>query len=736
MRLKSLKGKLVISVFAFVIGSGLIISLMETHRFSKKLHEDAIIQGEYLAKALALEATDKILINDLIALQNLLNHQLKSNPSIAYLFVIKDDQILAHTFADGIPINLVDVNAPQDNDQGNFKRIETDEAEYYHDIAWPIFSGKAGILRIGFSEKPHKAKVAELWFQMIAFTLGILLLAILASFLFIKRITKPLSALTEAAEKVNETNLELTLTVSTEGYDEVGRLTSSFNKMLRRISEYTRRIEKNSLELKRAQRQTTNSFEIIHKIWTQDNLKDVCTYLTLKLREIVACSELAFLIFNSTREMLFIFTEGEIKTAGKDAADSAIPILSHLESFTYLNAKSFSLALIPQAFVSAMQIATFPIQFENQNVGALLVGCPGDCNCSTKEQDVVGLILNHSAGAIKRSASREEEMRNIQRRIDRTTEYCGIVGKDPKMHSIYKLIEDIAPTETTVLIQGESGTGKELVASAIHQKSLRRDKPFIVINCSAYPATLLESELFGHEKGAFTGAVRQKAGRFEQAHGGTVFLDEIGEIPSASQIKLLRVLQTQKFERVGGEQTLAVDIRIMAATNKDLLQEVKTGHFREDLYYRLNVIPVHLPPLRKRGNDIPLQARYFLRRFAAEQGKAIAEFSSEAMRMLLNYSWPGNVRELENCIEHAVVLAHGKRIEANDLPGALEKDTFYETIDNAGTGTITEIEARLLKEVLDECDWNKKEAARRLGISRNTLYRKLKKYQITPPTLH
>ncbi len=202
------------------------------------------------------------------------------------------------------------------------------------------------------------------------------------------------------------------------------------------------------------------------------------------------------------------------------------------------------------------------------------------------------------------------------------------------------------------------------------------------------------------------------------------------------QIKLLRVLQTQKFERIGGEQTLSVDVRILAATNKDLLQEVKGGNFREDLYYRLNVIPILLPPLRKRRNDVPLLARYFMRRFAAEQGKDIDEFSSEAMRMLLNYQWPGNVRELQNCVEHAVVLASGKRIEASDLPEALDLEDFDETADSPGTGTITETEARLLREVLDECDWNKKEAARRLGISRNTLYRKLKKYQITPPTIH
>ncbi|MCK7508445.1 MAG: sigma-54 dependent transcriptional regulator [Desulfobacterales bacterium] len=219
-----------------------------------------------------------------------------------------------------------------------------------------------------------------------------------------------------------------------------------------------------------------------------------------------------------------------------------------------------------------------------------------------------------------------------------------------------------------MLIQGESGTGKELVARAIHQHSPRSDKPFVVINCSAYPSTLLESELFGHEKGAFTGASRRRAGRFEQAHGGTVFLDEIGEISQTAQIKLLRVLQSQKFERIGGEQTLAVDVRILAATNKNLLEQVKAGQFREDLFYRLNVIPIQLPPLRDRQNDIPLLARHFLRMFAERQKKDIREFSSEAMRIILNYRWPGNVRELENTIEHAVVLAKGKAVEAVDLP--------------------------------------------------------------------
>ena len=212
-------------------------------------------------------------------------------------------------------------------------------------------------------------------------------------------------------------------------------------------------------------------------------------------------------------------------------------------------------------------------------------------------------------------------MNDLQRRLDASSEFRGIIGKHPTMRSLFKLVEDIAYTDSTVLIQGESGTGKELFARAIHESSERKDKPFVVINCSAYPDTLLESELFGHEKGAFTGAIRQRAGRFEQADGGTVFLDEIGEIPPPAQIKLLRVLQTQSFERVGGERTLKVNVRILAATNKDLSKEVQNGKFREDLFYRLNVIPISLPPLRERNNDIPLLANHFLRHFGWNRGK-------------------------------------------------------------------------------------------------------------------
>jgi two-component system response regulator HydG len=723
---------LVISVSALVIGSGLVISLLETNRFSKSLHESAISQGEYLSQELALEATNLILINDLIALQTLLNNHLLSNPLLAYLFIVKEDQILAHTFAEGFPRNLLSINTTKNNETGNFKRISTNEGENYIDIAWPIFFGKAGVLRLGLTDKQYRSQVLKLWLQMTGLTLGILFIALTICFLFIKRITRPLSALAEAAENMDERNLELRLEPA--GQDEVGRLTTAINRMLDRIREYTQRLEKNAQEVDRAHQQTKNSFEIIKKIWEQDSLEDVCRYLIWKFQKIVACEELLLYIFGSNKETLFAFFDSEIKTFKRQEFEAILPLLAQLDDITFIKKSAFDTGLVPNAFQSTGHVATFPIHHENQIIGALLIPCPGNCKCKQQELGVVNLVLNHSARAIKHAVAQEEEMLNLRSRIETTTEYCGIVGKDPKMQTIYKLIEDIAPTDTSVLIQGESGTGKELIARALHLKSLRREKPFVVINCSAYPSTLLESELFGHEKGAFTGAVRQKAGRFEQAHQGTVFLDEIGEIPPSAQIKLLRVLQTQKFERVGGEHTLTVDVRILAATNKDLLQEVKNGHFREDLYYRLNVIPIQLPPLSKRRNDIPLQARFFMERYATEQGKNIKEFSSEAMRLLLDYRWPGNVRELENSIEHAVVLAKGNQIEVSDLPPTLHYAPSAAATST--TNTMMENEAKLLKEALDGCSWNKKQAAQQLGISRNTLYRKLRKYQIKPPTIH
>jgi len=463
---------LLLTVAALVIGSGLIISLLEANRFSKIMRESAITQGEYLSQELALEATSLILINDLIALRNLLDHHLLSNSSVAYLFIVRDGKILAHTFSGGIPQNLIGINTPKNNENGNFKRIVTNESEHFLDIAWPIFSGKAGILRIGISEKPYRSEITKLWVQMIAITLGILILALSASFFFIKRITRPLSALAEAAENINEENLELSLEPA--GRDEVGRLTNSFNHMVRRISERTRRLEKNSLELDRAYRQTRSSFEIIQQIGARSSLKEVSAYLISKFQELVSCSDLALFILSNRTDTLFVFSGNDIKTHNRSSFENDLAVLKQLNGITFIKKGAVNALILPGTFQTAAQFAAFPVYHENRFLGAMMVSCPGNCQCDIKELEVIHLILNHSSGVIRRAITHEEEMRHIQKRIDVTREYCGIVGKDPKMQAIYKLIEDIAPTDTTVLIQGESGTGKELVAVAIHQNSLRK----------------------------------------------------------------------------------------------------------------------------------------------------------------------------------------------------------------------------------------------------------------------
>jgi transcriptional regulator with GAF, ATPase, and Fis domain len=732
MRLRSLKSKLLVIVSALVIGSGLLISLLVTQRYGSSLFASMTAQAENLAQAVALDATDKILTNDLVALQKMLDYHMASNSHAAYIFVVKDKQVLAHTFTQGIPVELLGANDVILANYGHQREIFSTEGERYLDIAWPIFSGKAGMLRLGVFEKPYRDKVAQLWLQMSLITFSILLLAIAASLYFIRRVTGPLTALAGAAEKIDEGNLEFS--VNLKNLDEVGKLASSFNRMVTRIKDHTRRLEQKTSELDRAHRQTHTSFTIAREIGALTHLKDVCTYLIKKLQGIVTCKDMCLMVFSSNAENIFLQTEKESRILDIAAAQRATALVSGIDQSKFLKVDPSYSAFLPFEFHSANNLAVFPLRHENQLQGAMLIACPGNCNCVAQELDVIHLILNQTAGAVRRSAIHEEEIRELKTRIEHTAEFSGLIGKDPHMQNIYRLIEDIAPTDATVLIQGESGTGKELVARAIHQHSMRKNMPFVVINCSAYPATLLESELFGHEKGAFTGAIRQKYGRFEQANGGTVFLDEIGEIAPSAQIKLLRILQSRKFERIGGEETLNIDVRILAATNKDLIQAVKDGDFREDLFYRLNVIPIHLPPLRKRCNDIPLLARHFLGRSAAEQKKEIQDFSSEAMQLLLDYSWPGNVRELENSIEHAAVLAKGNKVDLTELPSAIREAIHGPSDENHGT--IVENEIKLLRDVLEECGWNKKKAAVQLGISRSTLYEKLKKYQIGRPTIH
>jgi len=731
--------RLLLVVAVIVITSGLVISQIVTHRYSATLSQFAAVQAENIAHDLALNATNKILINDLVGLQNLLDDRMRSNPNISYLFIVKNSRILTHTFLKGVPVDLINANTPDDNHHDNLKKIISKQGDRYIDIAWPIFEGKAGILRLGLDLKPFRKQIAQLWLQMSIITLVVLVLALIIIHFLIKRLTNPLTVLSEQVEKIDEEHLDVVIDI--KGRDEIGRLGASFKKMLERIkgymvrlTEYADRLEEKNRQLDNAHRQTKTSFEIAREIGALSDLKAVCEFLINKLRNIVKCQRMVLIIFSSKKSVLYSYSEKVVDTLRGTLVDSIAVFLSDLKPMKFLD-----IAQVPfmfDALKPSEKIIVFPIRIENQLLGAMYIGCPGDCHCVTKELDIIDLILNQTAGAILRAALYEDEIGDLKKRIEPTSGFAGIIGKDPQMQVIFKLIEDVASSDATVLIQGESGTGKEMVAHAIHRKSFRKDEPFVVINCSAYPATLLESELFGHEKGAFTGALETRPGRFEQADGGTVFLDEIGEIPPSAQIKLLRILQTRKFERLGGRESLFVNVRILAATNKNLLQEVKDGRFREDLFYRLNVIPIHLPPLKDRRNDLLLLARHFLDRFSNVQNKTVKDFSTEVMRRLLDYSWPGNVRELENTVEHAFVLAKSDRIELSDLPPGIRNITGASASTDESTGTIQENEINLLKGMLEECNWNKKLAARRLGISRGTLYNKLKKYQITNPTIH
>jgi two-component system response regulator AtoC len=328
----------------------------------------------------------------------------------------------------------------------------------------------------------------------------------------------------------------------------------------------------------------------------------------------------------------------------------------------------------------------------------------------------------------------ETENVSLRQQLDIRFGLENIVGKSPAMKEIFEIVQQVAPTRATVLLMGESGTGKEIFAKAIHQLSPRAKQSFVAVHCAALSPTLLESELFGHEKGAFTGAHERRIGRFEQAQGGTLFLDEIGEIDAALQVKLLRFLGERTFERVGSNKTLTADVRLVAATNKNLEELVKAGVFREDLFFRLRVVEIVLPPLRERTGDIPLLAQRFLREFAQENKKSVNEFTSDALELLMKYSWPGNVRELRTAIEHAVVLCRGEKITARDLPPSVRAGVAV----SGDTGrvlarndlTVKEAEKQLIARALKETNGNRTLAAEKIGMSRRTFHRKLHVYHL------
>jgi two-component system response regulator HydG len=330
----------------------------------------------------------------------------------------------------------------------------------------------------------------------------------------------------------------------------------------------------------------------------------------------------------------------------------------------------------------------------------------------------------------------EQENIFLKERLNDRFDFSNIIGRSPAMTKLFETMALVAPSEATVLIVGDSGTGKELIANAVHQNSPRKDRPLIKVNCAALPETLLESELFGHEKGAFTGAIARKQGRFQLAHKSSIFLDEIAEMAPATQAKILRVLQEREFEPVGSSQTFKVDTRIIAATNKNLEEEIKAGRFREDLYYRINVVTLVAPPMRERREDIPLLADFFLKQYAAKNNRPIKGFSPRAVDLLMRYDWPGNVRELENVVERAVIMARGDMITPLEFPDVLQdldEEAKASPLALTTGRSLKEVEKVMILRTLEEAGGNRTHAARILGISRRTLQLKLKEYGINPP---
>lgn len=349
----------------------------------------------------------------------------------------------------------------------------------------------------------------------------------------------------------------------------------------------------------------------------------------------------------------------------------------------------------------------------------------------TKPVDIDELQLTISRALNFRALDRENQ--SLKEKLEDRHQFNSIIGKSPAMQEMFATLKLVAPTDSTVLITGDSGTGKELIANEIHENSARADAPFVKLNCAALHENLLESELFGHEAGAFTGAAATRKGRFELAHKGTLFLDEIGDMSLATQAKILRILQEGEFERVGGNTTLKTDVRLLAATHKDLQAMIAEGTFRQDLFFRLSVIPLHLPSLRERSIDIPELAQFFLQRYADKNRKDIKGFHPEALNLLIQYDWPGNIRELENTIERATILCLGEQITPHELPPQLFPEGTQarpvETPSRQGA-TLRDIEREIIKTTLEKNDHNKSATAKQLGIARQTLLNKLKEYGI------
>ncbi|MFZ2445672.1 MAG: sigma 54-interacting transcriptional regulator [Syntrophobacteraceae bacterium] len=491
-------------------------------------------------------------------------------------------------------------------------------------------------------------------------------------------------------------------------------------------------------ELLRTQRRLEELFDLSREVGTKGTLSELVQFLLDFTVKLLPGAEPALLLLNASCDQFLTFDDCDPK-----AMEKLLQVLQKLELCTLTSdfvhqLKKFKLKeaispadsskVFPLLKIVAESDPTWsaiPLFVRRQCIGLFFLGSKTFNRYPPEDLRFLQALCEQASGHLRNLVIHEAEVKNLRSQVTERSSYGDIIGQSRAMQEIYELIDLVAGSDATVLITGENGTGKEMVAHAIHSQSHRRKGPFIVANCSAYSPTLLESEIFGHEKGAFTGAIHQKKGRIERSHGGTLFLDEIGEIAPSVQIFLLRFLQDHCFERVGGERVIAADVRVLAATNRDLPHEVQAGKFRDDLFYRLNVIAIHLPSLRERMEDVVPLAHHFLAKYNLKEHKNIRNFSPGAMQALMNHDWPGNVRQLENAISHAVVLAQGDTIRRKHLPRFL-----WEIPGTRPLTSLSENERVLILNALQESKWNKHDAARRLNISRSTLYSKMRRYGV------
>jgi PAS domain S-box-containing protein len=527
--------------------------------------------------------------------------------------------------------------------------------------------------------------------------------------------------------------------------DAQGEITSIIR--LERDVTSKRQMEKalafRSKELQKTQHQLETLFELSRQVSDKDSLSELIDFIQRITRQLFPNADL--LLFFLDSENRGFLPLADVHSDGVEPSQRVLQeierselVADFLQYLRTLKKHSIISPELTNDIPSFLKVISksytnwfgLPISSPHQCIGYSVLGSTNYLEYQRDDLHFLLTFFSQVAGYIRHLIVHQNEINHLREKVAEKTSHGKIIGQSDEMQSVYELIDLVAGSDATVLITGENGTGKELVAHAIHRQSHRRKGPFIAANCSAYSPTLLESELFGHEKGAFTGAIKRKMGRIERAKGGTLFLDEIGDIAAATQVLLLRFLQDHSFERVGGEETLEADVRVLAATNRDLYREVEEGRFRDDLYYRLNVISIHLPPLRDRIEDIPLLAKHFLGKYTLKEGKAIHSFSSGAMQLLMDHDWPGNVRQLENAISHAVILAQDSVVERRHLPQFLKQAPA----DPPST-SLAENERRLILGVLQESNWNKHEAARRLKISRSTLYSKIRRYSLKKGTV-